>query len=237
MRPFHALLLAVALVAGGPAACIPYAVGSTAQPLPAGESRTAMTAYRIPRGIDVFGDSGTDSDNAPFVGIDGEWRRGLGDGADVGIRIPSTSGVVFNYKKRIAGGDSLGAPALSVMPGAGVVNWLSHGHFEMTVMGSARRWNGITPYAGARVMQVVPLEPDAVHDTPTAGGYAGFRFGGDGGGLSVELGVYRDRSALGVRKGNVIMVPSITADGDLLEVLRDSGILGGLGGRRRRPRW
>jgi hypothetical protein len=33
------------------------------------------------------------------------------------------------------------------------------------------------------------------------------------------------------------MVPSITLDGDLLEALRDSGILGGFGRRRGRPRW
>ena len=236
MRPSTSSLLALALLALGPAACVPYAVGSTAQPLPAGESRASMTAWRIPRGLDVAGDSSTDSDNTPFVGIDAEWRHGLGDGTDFGIRVPSTSGVVFNYKKRIAGGDALGAPALSVMPGAGVVNWLSHGHLEMTVMGSARRWNGVTPYAGARVMQVIPLEPDAVQDTPTAGGYAGFRVGGDAGGVYFEMGVYHDRSALGMRKGSVIMVPSITADGDLLDVIRDSGILDGFGGRRRRGR-
>lgn len=235
MRP-ATLLLALSLVAGGPVACIPYAVGSTAQPLPPGESRSSMTAWRIPRGLDVAGDTATDRDNTPFVGIDAEWRRGLDDGADVGIRIPSSSGVIVNYKRRLLGGDSLGAPALSMMPGAGVVNWLSHGHLEMTLMGSARRWNGITPYAGARVMQVVPLEPEAVEDTPTAGGYVGFRFGGDDGGVYLELGVYRDRSALGMRRGNVIMVPSITADGDLLDVIRDSGILEGFGGRRRRTR-
>lgn len=236
MRPFQNLLLALALLAGGPVACIPYAVGSTAQPLPAGESRTATTVYRIPRGLD-FGDDSSDSDNAPFVGLDGEYRRGLGNGADIGFRVPSFSGLVLNYKRRIAGSDSLGAPALSVMPGAGLVNWLSHAHVEMTVMASGRRRGGVTPYGGARVMQVVPLEPDARRDTPTAGGYAGVRLGGDGGGVYIELGVYHDKSTLGLRRSNVITVPSITLDGDLLDALRDAGILGPFGGPRRRPRW
>ena len=233
MRLLVALLLAITL-AVGPVACIPYTVGSTAQPLPQGESRASMTAWRIPRGLDVVGDTSTDRDNAPFVGIDAEWRYGLGDGADVGIRVPSSSGVIVNWKRRLAGGDSLGAPALSVMPGVGVVNWLSHGHVEMTVMASARRWNGITPYGGARVMQVIPLETDAVHDSPTAGGYAGVRVGHDGGGVYLELGVYHDRSALGMRRSNVIMVPSITADGDLLDLIRDSGIFDVVTGRRGR---
>ena len=235
MRPFASLLLAATLLAGGPVACIPYAVGSTAQPLPVGERRAASTVYRIPRGLG-FGDDSSDSDNAPFIGLDGEYRRGLGNGADFGVRVPSFSGLVFNYKRRIAGGDSLGAAALSVMPGAGLVNWLSHAHFEMTLMGSGRRRGGITPYGGARVMQVVPLEPDAVKDTPTAGGYAGLRMGGDDGGVYVELGVYHDKSALGLRRSNVIMVPSITVDGDLFEALRDAGLLGPFGGRRPRPR-
>ena len=236
MRPSRTLLLALALLASGPVACIPYAVGSTAQPLPVGETRSGMTMYRIPRGLDTFGSDSTDSDNAPFVGLDGEWRRGLGNGADFGIRVPSFSGVVFNYKRRVAGSDAPGSAALSVMPGVGIVNWFSHGHLEMTVMGSGARRGGVTPYAGVRVMQVIPLEPDAASDTPTAGGYAGVRFGGDGGGVLVELGVYHDESALGLRRSNVIMVPSVTLDGDLLEALRDSGILGGFGGRRR-PRW
>lgn len=237
MRPLRTLLVVAALLATGPVACIPYAVGSTAQPLPVGESRSGMTMYRIPRGLDTFGSDSTDSDNQPFVGLDGEWRRGLGNGADFGIRIPSFSGVVVNYKKRIAGSDAPGSAALSVMPGVGIVNWLSHGHVEMTVMGSGARRSGITPYGGARIMQVIPLEPDAASDTPTAGGYAGVRFGGDGGGVLLELGVYHDKSTLGLRRSNVIMVPSITLDGDLLEALRDSGILGGFGRRRGRPRW
>ena len=237
MRPFRNLLLALAIAATGPAACIPYAVGSTAQPLPVGESRTGTTVYRIPRGLGGFDSDSSDSDNAPFIGLDGEYRRGLGNGADFGVRVPSFSGVVFNYKRRIAGSDSLGAAAVSVMPGVGLVNWLSHAHGELTVMASGRRRGGITPYGGARIMQVVPLEPDAVRDTPTAGGYAGVRLGGDGGGVYIELGVYHDKSALGLRRSNVITVPSITLDGDLLDALRDAGILGPFGGPRRRPRW
>jgi hypothetical protein len=222
----------------GPVACIPYAVGSTAQPLPAGETRTALVAYRIPRGLeDLMGDSTTDSDNRDFAGIDVELRRGIGDGIDVGLRVPSASGVIATYKRRLVGGDSPAAGAVSVMPGLGVVNWMSHAHAEMTVMASTARRYGVAWYGGARVMQVVPLERDAATDSPTAGGYFGLRFGGDRGGLAAEVGVYHDRSALGMRRSSTIVVPSLTVDGDLFDALRDAGafdILGWFGGRSQR---
>lgn len=219
MPPIRRAILAACLLAG-PVGCIPYAVGSTAQPLPPGEGRTAMTLYRIPRGLDVAGSDSTDRDNQPFAGMDLEMRRGIAEGIDVGLRVPSYSGVVATVKRRVAGGAGPEAGAVSIMPGLGLVNWLSHGMVELTVMGSAPRRHGITPYAGARLVQVVPLEPDAARDTPTAGGYVGVRLGGDEGGIVAELGVYHDESALGVRRGSTILVPSITLDGDVLDMLR-----------------
>lgn len=208
------LVLATALVAG-PVACIPYTVGTTAQPVPIGESRTVMTAYRIPKGLGVFGSDSTDSDNADFVGADYERRFGVSEGLDVGIRVPSFSGVVVTAKKRLAGGLGTEDAALSIMPGLGVVNWLSHLHGEVTLMASAPRRAGVTPYGGLRLMQVLPIETDAAHDTPTAGGYIGFRFGDDRGAITPELGIYHDRSTLDVRQRNVIIVPSISLEGDL----------------------
>lgn len=243
MRRARRSLSPLLLLLAGPVACIPYAVGSTAQPLPAGESRAALTAYRIPRGLDMFGDSTTDRDNADFAGADVELRRGLGNGIDLGLRVPSSSGVVATVKRRIAGGDSPAAGALSVMPGLGLVNWLQHGHVEMTLMASSPRRYGTTWYGGARVMQVVPLDAGAAKDSPTAGGYLGVRFGNDQGGLLAELGVYHDRSALGVRRSSTIFIPSITVDGDLLDELRDAGafdflqpLLGGDAPKRRGAR-
>ena len=214
-------LVALLLASTG---CIPYAVGSTAQPLPAGESRSAMTMYRIPRGIDMWGSDSTDADNAPLTGIDLELRRGFGEGMDFGLRIPSASGVVGTVKRRLAGGDDGGDAALSIMPGLGVVNWLDHGLAELTLMGSTPRHRGVTGYAGLRAVQTIPLGSGAVSDTPTAGGYVGARFGGDRGGLLAEVGIYHDESALGLRRRSTIVVPSITFDGDLLDLLRDAGV-------------
>lgn len=216
------LVLAIAAL-GGPVACIPYTVGTTAQPVPIGESRTVVSAYRIPKGLDVFGDDSSDSDNADFGGIDLERRIGVSEGLDVGIRIPSFSGVVVTAKKRIAGGLGTEDAALSVMPGIGVLNWLSHLHGEVTLMASAPRRSGITPYGGLRVMQVLPLDGRSAHDSPTAGGYLGFRFGNEDAAITPELGIYHDRSTLELRERNVIFVPSITIEGDLFPRRRVGG--------------
>jgi hypothetical protein len=117
------------------------------------------------------------------------------------------------------------------MPGFGFVNFASHAHFEATLlvsgyepMGAATRVERsplFVPYGGLRVMQVAPLSPDAVHDTPTAGGFLGLRIGSPEFGVSPEVGVFYDHSALGVRKGNVVVVPSLNFHGDeLIRILR-----------------
>jgi hypothetical protein len=71
-------------------------------------------------------------------------------------------------------------------------------------------------------MQVAPLHSDAVHDRPTAGGFVGVRFGRATFGVSPEIGVFYDHSALGVRKGNVVVVPTLAFHGDeLIDIIRN----------------
>jgi hypothetical protein len=55
-----------------------------------------------------------------------------------------------------------------------------------------------------------------VHDDPTLGGFIGLRIGDDSLGVSPELGVFYDRSALGLRERNVIYVPALTVHGEAL---------------------
>jgi hypothetical protein len=70
-------------------------------------------------------------------------------------------------------------------------------------------------------MQVAPLNADAVHDRPTLGAFFGVRIGSTDFGVSPEVGVFYDHSALGVRRGDLVVVPAISLHGQrLLEIFR-----------------
>jgi hypothetical protein len=69
-------------------------------------------------------------------------------------------------------------------------------------------------------MQVIPMSRNAVHDSPTAGGYIGMRLCFGDVDVSPELGVYYDRSALGVRSTNYIVVPGISLTPHTRRVIR-----------------
>jgi hypothetical protein len=73
------------------------------------------------------------------------------------------------------------------------------------------------PYGGFRAIQVVPMSSTSVKDTPTVGAFAGIKAGGRNRGLSAELGVFYDRSALGLRSNNFIVVPSFAFHGDVFK--------------------
>ena len=206
----------------GVAGCIPYTVGSTAQPVPEGESSEAMVFYTIPNGIETSRDSG----GIAWTGFDMEFRRGVSDRADVGIRIPSASGIVVTYKYRLGSDFNERRAASALMFGGGFVNMGNHAHFELTFLTSGRQAM-FTPYGGLRVAQVIPLSRDAESDSPTAGGFLGLRIGKETLGVSAEVGVFYDRSALELRSSNVIVVPALVLHGDLVKALT--------GGPRARP--
>lgn len=222
------------------AGCIPYTVGATAAPVPKGQKITTMTTWVLPSvGDTTFGESST------ALMVDGESRWGLSDRSDIGIRATGL-GFVVNHKRLLTGPSSI--YDISVMPGIGIVNWGHHAYFEATVLASKRvkaqppklenGWtNQVLPYAGLRVMQVAPLDENAVHDRPTAGGFLGVRFGSADFGVSPEIGVFYDHSALGVRKNDVIVVPAISVHGNQLiraigDIIGMAGPFGGLGRRR-----
>ena len=73
---------------------------------------------------------------------------------------------------------------------------------------------------GLRAMQVIPIDRGAVHDSPTLGGFLGARIGTLTAGISPELGIFYDHSALHLHKGNVLFVPAITVHGDVARWLR-----------------
>jgi hypothetical protein len=195
--------LALPLIAG----CLPYTVGTTAQTVPEGETTRTGIVYYIPDAIDLKNDSVA----GPMRGTDLEIRYGLSDKSDIGFRVPAYSGAVFTYKRRLTGSANPDSAAISVMTGGGFVNFGEHAEGELTVMASGRQAGGVvTPYGGVRVMQVLPMSRTAVHDSPTAGGYVGMRLRFGDVDVSPELGVYYDRSALGIRPTNYIIVPGVS---------------------------
>jgi len=199
---------ALSLVYG--AGCIPLTVGSTAQPVPVGTTVQTTSVYIVPSSFDDT----LNNRSYPRYGVDPEIRFGLDERSDIGVRFPSFSGVVANYKRRLNGLSGDPGFATAVMLGGGIVNWGDHLHLEATYIASAADNDRFTPYGGLRAMQVIPISKGAVHDSPTLGGFVGTRIGSRTAGISPELGVFYDHSALRIRKGNVLFVPAITVNGD-----------------------
>lgn len=193
-------------------ACVPYAVGSTAQTVPEGEWSVSSSIFAIPNGIDGF----DDSTSHPVFGVDPEARLGIGEGLDVGLRLPSFSGAVVTLKKRLGDNTDTSRAAIAIVPGAGIVNAGYHAIVEFTVIASGRQRTTVTPYGGIRAMQVFPISRGSLNDSPSAGGFLGMRIGTRDLGISPEIGVFYDRSALDLRTSKVIFVPSVTVHGERL---------------------
>jgi hypothetical protein len=133
MRPTSILRAAPALLVLGTTGCIPLTVGSTARPVPVGTTVHSTSMYVVPNSVD-------DSANHrayPRYGVDPEVRFGLDDRSDIGIRVPSFSGIVVNYKRRLDGVSEAPGRATALMVGGGLVNWGEHAHLEATLITSA----------------------------------------------------------------------------------------------------
>lgn len=240
------------LLAAGPllalvTACIPYTVGTTAQPVSVGDRTATLVTYAMPS-VNVLDSARADRpSSASTLAADGEVRWGLDHRSDMGIRITSGSGMVLNYKRLLS--DTASRTRFALITGAGVVNMAQHGHVELTLLASGwepetRFRNASNPepvpivtYGGLRVMQVMPLAEGAVRDQPTVGAFFGARIGRVDYGVSPEIGVFYDHSAMGVRKRDLVIIPAISVHGDaLIRALREipSGIIGlGSSGPRR----
>lgn len=197
--------LSIPILAGA-SACLPYTVGSTAQTVPVGQTSTSTSWYFIPNALKAPGDSIA----APLAGVDKEWRHGIDERSDLGVRVTSGAGAVINYKHRFVDYGQGGAPALAYMVGSGVVNGGQHLHFESTLLASGDERAAVMPYGGLRIMQVLPISAGAAHDSPTIGVLGGLQLGDASFIVRPELGVFYDRSALGVRSANYIIVPAVT---------------------------
>jgi len=206
----------IGLVLLSAAGCIPYSVGTTAAPAPRRDWTRTMTTYFIPGGWehDNDYDSAATRQRTTLFGWDLDFRYGLSESSDIGIRLPGLMGLVGTYKKRITPDRQRGFNA-AYMIGGGFINFFQHAHVEATLLFSAPERQDLVLYGGARVMQVIPVADSAVTDSPTAGFFLGVKIGGPHGRgtISPELGVFYDRSALGIRSRRIVFVPSINFSG------------------------
>lgn len=193
------------------AGCIPLTVGSTGKPVPLGTTVNSTSVYVVPNSFD----DSIDKRSFPRYGVDNEVRFGFDDRSDIGVRLTSFSGIVANYKRRLNGVSQAPGAATAIMVGGGIVNWGEHAHLEATLITSAADNDRFTPYGGLRAMQVIPIDRGAVRDSPTLGGFLGARIGTLTAGISPEIGIFYDHSALHLHKGNVLFVPAITVHGDV----------------------
>ena len=206
-RPLALLpVLLVAPLAG----CITYGVGMTAETVAPGEVRPRVTLQAGP-GADPAADSGAGTGGG-LPQLFAEARLGLDDRTDLGVRYNGLMDATATVKRRLTP-DSL-ALGVAAMGGVGLVNAAEHVAVEATLVVSGPP-GLVTPYGGARVVQTFPVAAGALHDRPTVGAFGGVRLGRAEGGASVEVGVFYDPSALGVRRRDVIVVPSLTLDGRL----------------------
>jgi hypothetical protein len=213
--------------------CIPYTVGTTARPLPRDSTVRSMAFTVMPRtGTPEGGGNG-------WISVDGESRRGIDSVSDLGIRLVSGAGIVVNYKRLLT--KPRAATNVAIMPGAGFLHLGQHAHLELTFLASRdgttdsttrRGERRLTPYGGIRLMQTAPLNSDALHDEAVAGAFVGVRIGSERMGVSPEIGVFYDRSAMKARTNTIVIVPALVVHGnELIEMLR------GPRPRRDRPRW
>lgn len=199
-----------ALLAAALAGCTPYAVHNTARPLYPGERSVRTIVTIVPGGAELRSSGGSTERSAAVPTLDSELRNGLDDRSDIGMRLNAGSGLIVSWKRRLDGRTIDAGAATAVLLGAGIVNLGNHAHFEATLIHSAQERRTVVPYGGLRAIQVAPMSVGAVHDRPTLGGFAGARLETLLDGANFELGVFYDRSALGMRRGDLVIVPSLS---------------------------
>jgi hypothetical protein len=187
------------------AACLPYTVGTSAQTIPANESRHSASYYFVPNAFK----NPSDSVGAPLSGVDYEWRHGLDAHSDVAFRL-LPGGVTSSYKHRFGKDTSHAGSARAFVVGGGIVNGGEHALIEATLMASGREDGPMNPYYGLRAIHVIPISSTAVSDRPTIGAFAGLQIGNQWFSVRPEIGVFYDHSALGLRQSDLLIVPAMT---------------------------
>lgn len=189
--------------------CISYTVGQGAETTPISERTSSSSINWIPGTLD-------DAPGAKRVrrpSVDSEIRIGLDDRTDIGFRIATYSGFMVAWKRQLTRADTSHVPEnrmrTALMLGAGILNVGEHAGVEATLIASGP-WSAVGQVYGAlRAIQVAPLTSTARHDDPVAGISLGYLFGDRTSSMGPELGVYYDRSVLGLNTNRILIIPSL----------------------------
>jgi hypothetical protein len=195
--------------------CISYTVGQGAETARVGERVSSTSMNVVP---------GTIDDSLPLrrPSVDNEVRYGIDDRTDVGFRVATWSGFMVTWKRQLTRADTARTPEnrarTSIMLGGGILNMGEHAGLEATLIRSGKWTSRGQLYGAIRAAQVLPITSTAVSDDPVVGASMGWLFGDREYSIGPELGVYYDRSALGLNNRRIIVIPSV--------VIRATGMRG-----------
>ncbi len=196
--------------------CISYTVGQGAETTPQGE-RTVSSSLNLVPGTLSNSDSSA-STRRPSV--DTDIRFGVDERTDVGFRIATYSGFMLTWKRQLSAPDSSkfieNRARTSIMLGGGLVNAGEHAAFEATLISSSK-WSAAGQWYGAvRAIQVFPITNSARSDDPVIGLSVGHLFGDRNKSMGPEIGIYYDRSTLGLNTNRILVIPSFVVRGQSL---------------------
>lgn len=204
-------LLACALLTG----CISYTVGQGAETAPAGQRVSSSSISVVP---------GTLEDSLPTrrPSVDTEVRYGVGPRTDIGFRIATWSGFMVTWKQQLTRADSSAQQEnrarTSIMLGGGILNMGEHAGLEATLISSGKWSHYGQLYGAIRLAQVLPITRTARQDDPVIGASVGYLLGDRAYSIGPELGIYYDRSVLGLNTNRILVIPSV--------VVRRTGVRG-----------
>jgi hypothetical protein len=211
-QPARALLLPVVLcilMAG----CISYTVGQGAETTAPGERAYSSSLNFVPG---TLGDRET-SASTRRPSVDSDIRWGVDDRTDIGFRIATYSGFMLTWKRQLTRPDSSkmieNRARTALMLGGGLLNAFEHAGVEATLITSSKWSPAGQWYGAARAIQVIPITNSAKSDDPVIGVAIGHLFGTQDRSMGPELGVYYDRSTLGLNRNRILVIPSVVFRG------------------------
>jgi hypothetical protein len=195
--------------------CISYTVGQGAETAPVGERVSSTSINVVPGTLD-------DSTPSRRPSVDNEVRYGIDDRTDVGFRIATWSGFMATWKRQLTRADTSARQEnrarTSIMLGGGILNMGEHAGVEATLISSGAWTKTGQLYGAIRATQVLPITRTAREDDPVIGASVGYLFGDRSYSIGPELGVFYDRSVLGLNSSRILVIPSI--------IVRASGMRG-----------
>ena len=211
-RPLQRVTLAIAIgtaIAVLCSGCISYTVGMGAETTPMGETSSSTSLNMVPGTLKES--AGTTPTRRPSV--DTEVRYGLSPRTDIGFRLATYSGVIATWKRQLSRPDSSkmieNRARTALMIGGGLINGAEHAAWEVTLIQSGPWSAAGQPYGAVRATQAVAVTGTAGKDDPVFGMVFGYLLGNRERSFGPELGVYYDRSALGLNTNRILVIPSI----------------------------